>query len=104
MGILTNSLEVIAMAQNDSFMQKLFSPSGRSGRLDFLLTWIVSIALVLILVGIYTVIVAYIRRWHDLGKSGWFTLLILVPIVNVVMFLYLLFAPGVKQGEAGKPA
>lgn len=35
-----------------------------------------------------------IRRWHDLGKSGWFTLLFIVPILNLFVFVYLFFAPG----------
>ena len=92
------------MSQNDTFMQKLFDPKGRSGRLDFLLTLLVSIVLSFILIGIYTEIVAFIRRWHDLGKSGWFTLLMLIPLVNFLVLLYLLFASGVKQGGAEKPA
>ena len=35
-----------------------------------------------------------IRRLHDLNKSGWFMLLSLVPLVNVIFWLYILFAPG----------
>ncbi len=35
-----------------------------------------------------------IRRLHDLDKSGWFMLLILVPFVNLIFLLYLWFMPG----------
>ena len=35
-----------------------------------------------------------IRRCHDLDKSGWFYLLIFIPIVNFFVALYLLFAIG----------
>lgn len=35
-----------------------------------------------------------IRRCHDLNKSGWFYLLIFIPIVNIFIALYLLFAMG----------
>lgn len=35
-----------------------------------------------------------IRRCHDLNKSGWFYLLLLIPIVNIFVGLYLLFAMG----------
>lgn len=35
-----------------------------------------------------------IRRLHDLDKSGWFLLLGLVPLVNVIFMLYLWLAPG----------
>ncbi len=92
------------MSQNDSFFKKLFDPSGRSGRCELLLLALVSGLLSLILIGIYTGIVAYIRRCHDLGKSGWFILLLLIPFVGFFIALYLWFAPGVKQGGAEKPA
>jgi uncharacterized membrane protein YhaH (DUF805 family) len=92
------------MATSDSFGKKLFDPSGRSGRVDFLLTWLVSIPLSFILVGIYTTIVGYIRRWHDLGRSGWMTLLLLIPFVNFFVFLYLLFAPGIAQENVSSGA
>ena len=35
-----------------------------------------------------------IRRLHDLNKTGWLALLMLVPVVNTIFSLYLLFAPG----------
>ena len=35
-----------------------------------------------------------IRRCHDMGKSGWLSLLLLVPLVNLVFVLVLLFTPG----------
>lgn len=35
-----------------------------------------------------------IRRLHDLNKSGWFCLVMLVPFVNIIFQLYLLFAQG----------
>lgn len=35
-----------------------------------------------------------IRRLHDLNKSGWFCLLMLVPFVNNIFPFYLLLAPG----------
>lgn len=39
------------------------------------------------------------RRLNDLGHSGWVGLLILVPVLNVVFSLYLLFAPGNKDAN-----
>ncbi len=36
------------------------------------------------------------RRLHDLDNTGWLSLLLLVPLVNLVMFIYLLFFPGTK--------
>jgi type IV pilus assembly protein PilA len=42
-----------------------------------------------------------IRRWHDLGKPGWYALLWAVPCVNGIAILYLLLAPGVRE-RAGR--
>ena len=39
-----------------------------------------------------------IRRCHDIDKSGWWSLLMLVPFVNIVFGLYILF----KKGTAGR--
>ncbi len=47
----------------------------------------------------YLVVVAGIRRLHDLNRSGWYLLLAFVPLVNVVMILYLIFAPGKAEGN-----
>ena len=41
-----------------------------------------------------------IRRWHDLGKSGWFTLLLLIPLLNFVVMLYLWFVRGTAGPNA----
>src|SRR5258708_1182063 len=43
-----------------------------------------------VLIGIF----AAIQRFHDLGKSGWRTLLLLIPIANIVFGLMLLFKKG----------
>lgn len=49
-------------------------------------------------IGILVLTIGYmVRRLHDLDHSGWFSLLILVPFVNLLLALYLLFAPG-KSG------
>lgn len=52
------------------------------------------IALLWCLFQICVVIIAGIRRLHDLNHSGWYLLLAFLPIANVVMILYLLFMPG----------
>ncbi|MFW1817695.1 DUF805 domain-containing protein, partial [Acinetobacter guillouiae] len=38
-----------------------------------------------------------IRRLHDRNKSGLFILLLLIPIVQFLMLLYLLFARGCNR-------
>ena len=37
-----------------------------------------------------------IGRFHDVGRSGWWSLLLSVPIVGFVVWLYLFFAPSAK--------
>ncbi len=40
-------------------------------------------------------LIAGMQRWHDLGKSGWLTLLQLLPLVTVILW----FIPGEKQSN-----
>lgn len=35
-----------------------------------------------------------IRRLHDLNKSGWFLLLALIPIIDIIFLLYIWLMPG----------
>jgi len=47
----------------------------------------------------YAMIVVIIRRLHDRNKSGWFILLLLIPIVQFLTLLYLLFARGCNRAN-----
>lgn len=50
--------------------------------------------------GAYIAFVAVIRRFHNLGKSGWWSLLMLVPLVNFGTLIVLFLAPGKRiEGE-----
>jgi len=44
------------------------------------------------------------RRLNDLGKTGWLGLLIIVPLVNIVFGLWLLFGPGDEGSNEYGPA
>lgn|GEM_PF-128640 len=52
--------------------------------------------IVVYLVDLYFQIIFTIRRLHDRNHSGWFTLLLLIPLINFIFALYLIFAPGNK--------
>lgn len=44
------------------------------------------------------------RRLHDLGKTGWLSLLMLVPFVGFFFYLWLIFGPGDPHAnEYGPP-
>jgi uncharacterized membrane protein YhaH (DUF805 family) len=44
------------------------------------------------------------RRLHDLGKTGWLGLLMLIPVINLFVFLWFVFGPGDAQANAYGPA
>lgn len=57
-------------------------------------------ALVTLVTGIWAVaagagnIMLMIRRIHDLGKSGWFALIAIIPVIGFLFSIYLFCAPG----------
>lgn len=55
------------------------------------------IAVILYIAFIYFSIIFMIRRLHDRNHSGWLSLLLFVPVLNIVFALYLVFA----KGDAG---
>jgi uncharacterized membrane protein YhaH (DUF805 family) len=44
------------------------------------------------------------KRFHDLGKAGWFCLLLFVPLVGLIAFIYLLFARGEDRDNQYGPS
>jgi len=54
--------------------------------------------ILIIIVVMFLSITLVVRRFHDLGFSGWWTLVNLIPVVNIVSGLILLFKKG-KQIE-----
>jgi uncharacterized membrane protein YhaH (DUF805 family) len=57
---------------------------------------IAAVVFVLILLPAYVahLFSLYARRLHDLGKSGWYSLLCLVPYINLIVLIYLLLKKG----------
>ena len=102
-----------AVADGDDFADttfklNLFSASGRIGRVRYL-AYSMGLGLLIMLIGgvvaalttpmlaivayvalIYVNIMMTIKRSHDFNVSGWLTLLIFVPLVNLIF----LFVPG----------
>lgn len=59
----------------------------------------------IIIFSLYTAFAPSIRRLNDLNKSGWMSLLYLIPLVNILFWLYLAFARGDEDiNDYGAPA
>ena len=108
--------ENVNSLDNEAFLEKFTKVDGRLNRLRFFLrslvlgllataVGVVLMAVVSETVGtvVYTLLILGqfpldIRRCHDLGKSGWWVLLLFVPLVNIIWALVLLFKKG-TEGE-----
>ena len=95
-------------------LTNIFSFSDRAGRLDYFCTWV---GMWLFVIGVFMVIAGntisqfmpiliiilsiinianVCRRLNDIGKSRLLALLLFIPIVGLILFLYLLATPGDK--------
>ena len=120
--------------QDELYQPKIFSFNGRIGRLRYLAYGIgVNFLLMLIMVplagatafmggdpsssmigmlgiGIFYVLTIVIsvmfakRRLNDLNRSGWWFLLFIIPIVNLLLAIYLIFFPGTNGSNNFGPA
>lgn len=54
--------------------------------------------LLAVLVSIYVALAVYAKRWHDRGKSGWWSLIMLIPIIGPI---WLLVECGILEGNRG---
>ncbi len=45
-----------------------------------------------------------VRRLHDLDKTGWLSALFIIPFINLLLGLYLIFASGTKGANSYGPA
>ena len=70
---------------------------GEPSTLFTVIFWLVALVLFLPSISLC------IRRLHDVGKSGWFLLLALLPIVNFYL-IYLYCQPSDGSNQWGEPA
>ena len=86
--------------------------SGRASRSEYwwfallsLIVGLIPFVQILALLFLSPSLAVAVRRMHDIGKSGWFVLLVFFPILNL-FFLYLCILEGQpganKWGEATK--
>lgn len=98
-------------ATEPGLLATAFTTKGRAGRLRYLTYLLSYCPLIMVLgllgplyiIGIPIVIVSYacatIRRCHDIGLSGWWALLLGLPVLNVA----LLVVPGKTTNRFGEP-
>ncbi len=71
--------------------------TGESGVVILLIIGMVYLPVILVF------FIAARRRLHDLDHTGWFSLLMIVPVINMMFGLYLLFASGSPQANQYGP-
>jgi uncharacterized membrane protein YhaH (DUF805 family) len=120
--------------QGDLYQPKIFSFSGRIGRMRYL-AYSIGANLILMavmvplggatvvmggeagmsMIGMLVIGIFYIatfvisimfakRRLNDLNRSGWWFLLFLIPLVNLLFAIYVLFFPGTDGDNNFGPA
>lgn len=76
---------------------------GKSGKVILKNNFINVIQIILLLLLFIFIFSVFVRRLHDLGKSGWLTLLIFIPVVNAILGIILLFKPGNREANQYGP-
>jgi uncharacterized membrane protein YhaH (DUF805 family) len=64
---------------------------------------LVAISLFLVVLMSWSQFALAAKRFHDLGTTGLASLLLLVPFFGLIVFFYLLFAPGEEQDNQYGP-
>ncbi len=97
-------------------LRLLFSSKGRIDRKEYLIRVVLSFIIIVLIqvfsivnngeffkglaiVSFYIILVIYlysstIKRLHDVDLSGWYSLLLIVPFINIVFILYLIIRKG----------
>jgi uncharacterized membrane protein YhaH (DUF805 family) len=119
---LQNSNQQATVNNNQSTFASVFSFKGRIRRTQYWLTNFIigllsapaeisdemseGVAIYVLILFIPTTWVYFaniIKRFHDLGRSGWFTCLLFIPIVNIIFAIYAAFFKGQEQDNEYGP-
>lgn len=77
---------------------------GKTSRRDFWMAYLFNMLFELTIIYVYVswfpLIAMSIRRLHDIGKSGWWYLLNLIPLVGWIILLIFYCQPSVHSGDS----
>ena len=101
MFVLVNTIIQIACMVLDNMLGTVFMmDAGPLGEISLGYGWLYFICT---LVHFIPVLGLVVRRLHDVGKSGWFYLIFLIPIIGVIWLLVLYCTEGQKQDNKWGP-
>lgn len=84
MGVIVLFVVSLAISIVASILGMIFAPLAYLGTIASLAT-------------IYPAAALAAKRWHDRGKSGWWTLVAIIPLIGA---LYMLWECGIQEGVA----
>lgn len=110
----TNSSSYTTESENKSFLASLFSFKGRSRRTrywliniftsllfvpanlegDYMSDGVATFTLLIAIPAIWIMLANAVKRFHDMGRSGWYYLFSIIPIINIGVGIYLGFFKG----------
>lgn len=88
MFVLFNIIAVLATGLLDRILHTTWNDQARTGIISMIYSWAV------LLPGIAVAI----RRMHDIGKSGWWVLISLIPLVGIIWYIILAATEG-QRGD-----
>ena len=101
MFVLVNAIILIACMVLDNMLGTVFMmDAGPLGEISLGYGWLYFICT---LVHFIPVLGLVVRRLHDVGKSGWFYFIFLIPIIGIIWLLVLYCTEGQKQDNKWGP-
>ena len=101
MFVLVYAIILIACMVLDNVLGTVFMiDAGPLGEISLGYGWLYVICM---LVHFIPALGLVVRRLHDVGKSGWFYLIFLIPIIGVIWLLVLYCTEGQKQDNKWGP-
>ncbi|MCB1836494.1 MAG: DUF805 domain-containing protein [Alcanivoracaceae bacterium] len=83
----------------------MFGDPAAAGGANPIVAAVVGLLMIALYVALLVMMIGYtVRRLNDLGKTGWLALLLLIPLANLVLWIYVVFFPGQKGVNQYGPA